>query len=129
MQGIETTVDLPLAAAEESVREQLAVEGFGVLTEIDVAATLKQKLGVDRAPLKILGACNPALAHQALGIDPAAALVLPCNVVLEALGDERTKVWIADPGELMPGAEFEALAGEARQRLERLAGRLGSAAA
>ncbi|HET9092442.1 MAG TPA: DUF302 domain-containing protein, partial [Acidimicrobiales bacterium] len=94
-----------------------------------VAATLRQKLGVERAPLKILGACNPALAHQALGIDPAAALVLPCNVVLEALDDGRTKVSIADPGELMPGPEFEALAGEAHQRLERLAGRVGAAAA
>lgn len=118
MQGIETIVPNDLREAEAVVREALAAQGFGVLTEIDVAATLKSKLGVERPPLKILGACNPSLAHQALELDPSAALMLPCNVVLEEAGPGRTKVTIADPRELMPGERFAGLAAEAAGRLE-----------
>ena len=117
MQGIETTVPKDLPGAESVVREALAAQGFGVLTEIDVAATLKNKLGVERSPLKILGACNPSLAHQALEMDPSVALMLPCNVVLEETEPGRTKVTIADPRELMPGERFAALAEEAAARL------------
>lgn len=84
MRAIECTVAKPIEQAEVLVREALSEQGFGVLTEIDVAATFKAKLGIDRDPLKILGACNPALAHRALAIDPSAALMLPCNVVLSA---------------------------------------------
>jgi uncharacterized protein (DUF302 family) len=128
VQGIETTVYSPLADAEAQVRDALSAEGFGVLAEIDVAATLKAKLGVDRPALKILGACNPTLAHRALELDPSVALVLPCNVVLEELGPDRTRVTIADPRQLMPGDDMAALAAEAADRVgrvsERLAGRL-----
>jgi uncharacterized protein (DUF302 family) len=98
------------------VRDALAAQGFGFLTEIDVAATLKAKLGVDRRPLKILGACNPSLAHRALQIDPSVSLVLPCNVVVEAI-DTGTRVAAVEPHDLMDDPRFTALADEAAQRL------------
>lgn len=116
MRAIETLTDLSPAQAEAAVREALAAQGFGVLTEIDVAATLKAKLDVDRAPLKILGACNPALAHQALQIDPAVSLVLPCNVVIEAT-DSGTRVAAVDPRDLMDDPRFGDLADDAARRL------------
>jgi uncharacterized protein (DUF302 family) len=117
MQALETTVALPMAEAEAAVRDALADQGFGVLTEIDVAATLKAKLDIDRPPLKILGACNPSFAHQALQMDPSVSLVLPCNVVLEPAG-EGTKVSVVDPRALMPGDDFAHLAEEAADRLQ-----------
>lgn len=116
MDAIETIVDLSSTDAEAAVRDALAAQGFGVLTEIDVAATLKAKLGVDRSPLKILGACNPSLAHRALQIDPSVALVLPCNVVVEAT-DTGTRVAAVEPLDLMDDPRFTALADEATQRL------------
>jgi uncharacterized protein (DUF302 family) len=116
MKAIETTIDLPLAEVESAVRAALRDQGFGVLTEIDVAATLKEKLGIDRAPLKILGACNPGFAHRALTIDPTVSLLLPCNVVLETVGG-GTPVAIADPRELMPGEELADIADEAARQL------------
>lgn len=118
MQPIEVMVDLTPEEAEAAVRETLAEQGFGVLTEIDVAATLRAKLGVERSPLKILGACNPALAHQALEIDPSVALLLPCNVVVEAAG-ARTRVAAVDPHDLMADPRFGDLADEAAGRLRR----------
>lgn len=124
MHGIETTVESSLTDAEVVVRGALAAEGFGVLSEIDVAATLKAKLGVDRPPLKILGACNPLLAHRALEIDPTVALVLPCNVVLEEAVPGRTTVAIADPRELMADEAFTALASEAAELLSSVARQL-----
>lgn len=126
MRGIETIVALDLPAAEGLVRAALGAEGFGVLTEIDVAATLREKLGVERPPLKILGACNPALAHRALQLDPSAAQVLPCNVVLEADGPGRTKVVFADPREMMPTPAFDELASDAATRLSAARDRLRS---
>ena len=117
MHAIETTVSLPLDQAEAAVRTTLAANGFGVLTEIDVAATLKAKLGVERPPLKILGACNPEFANQALGIDPSAALLLPCNVVLEPSGDGGTRISAVDPRELMPEPAFKELADGAAAKL------------
>lgn len=114
--SLDKVVDQPIDRVEAAVREALAAQGFGVLTEIDVAATLKAKLGVDGPPLKILGACNPSLAHRALQIDPSVALVLPCNVVLRGDG-ARTAISIADPRALMDGPAFAALAAEATARL------------
>ena len=126
MDGIEITVELPLERAEVVVREALASQGFGILTEIDVAATFKAKLGVERTPLKILGACNPHFAYRALELDPSVALMLPCNVVLEGDG-EHTHVSIADPRTLMPGDALASLADEAAGRLAEAAGMIGRA--
>jgi uncharacterized protein (DUF302 family) len=125
MDAFETILDQPLASAEIAVRDALAEEGFGILTEIDVAATVEAKLGVHRPPLKILGACNPALAHRALGIDPTLAFLLPCNVVLEDAGEGRTRVAIADPRALLDSGrgdadgELAALGAQAASSLER----------
>lgn len=96
-----------MADAEQAVRQALAAEGFGVLTEIDVAATLEQKLGVHRRPLKILGACNPSLANRSLDLDPAMSLVLPCNVVLDGRDRHRTRVAIVDPRDLVAASELD----------------------
>jgi uncharacterized protein (DUF302 family) len=117
MHAIETTVAFPLEQAEAAVRTTLADNGFGVLTEIDVAATLKAKLGVERPPLKILGACNPGFANQALEIDPSSALLLPCNIVLEPSGDGGTHISAVDPRDLMPEPAFEELAENAACKL------------
>jgi uncharacterized protein (DUF302 family) len=119
MKSFSTTVDATLDAVEPRVRDALAAEGFGVLTEIDVAATLRAKLGVERAPLKILGACNPNFAHRALELDPTVSLLLPCNVVLEAV-DGATTVSVVDPRALIDEEEFRPLADEAADRLRRV---------
>lgn len=118
MQAFETTIDLPMDEAEAKVRAALADHGFGVLTEIDVAGTLKAKLGVDRAPLKILGACNPGFAHRSLELDPSSSLLLPCNVVLESTADGGTRVSAVDPRALMPDEAFAELAAEAADGLK-----------
>jgi uncharacterized protein (DUF302 family) len=123
--GIEVVVARPIGAAEELVRQALAEQGFGVLTEIDVAATLRAKLGVIRAPLAILGACNPSLAHRALEIDPSVALLLPCNVVLEERQPGRTWVSIVDPRQLLPGEDLAEVANEGAQRLAAVAAAVG----
>lgn len=122
-------VPLPIAEAEQAVREALGAEGFGVLTEIDVAATLKAKLNVDRPPLRILGACNPGLANRALERDPSVALLLPCNVVLEPAPDDpsATRVAIADPRGLLAGPAMADLADEAAERIGAVVGTLGGA--
>jgi uncharacterized protein (DUF302 family) len=110
------------ASLRAAVEAALRAEGFGVLTEIDVAATLKAKLGVDRDPFLILGACNPALADRALAAEPSLATLLPCNVVLRAAGDDGTIVEVMDPGAaltLVPGETVAEIATEARDRLLR----------
>ncbi len=117
------TVSTPLAPdeAERSIREALADEGFGILTEIDVAATLKAKLGIDRTPYKILGACNPQLANRALEVEESIGLLLPCNVVVYA-GEEHTTVAALEPltmTQLVADPAIEPVAREARERLER----------
>ncbi len=119
MDDLRCEIDQPLADVEPRVRAALAAEGFGILTEIDVAATLHAKLGVDRAPLRVLGACNPALINEALARDPDVALALPCNVVLEALDENTTRVAIADPAQLMDDPRLADLVADARQRLRR----------
>lgn len=116
MQAIEVTTSLSMGEAEAAVRESLLAQGFGVLTEIDVAATLKAKIGVERAPLKILGACNPQFAHRALEMDQSVSLLLPCNVVLADTGN-GTRVSAVDPRALMDDAEFRPLADEAAEKL------------
>lgn len=116
MANIETITSLSMADAESAVRTALADQGFGVLTEIDVAATLRAKLGVERPALKILGACNPSFANRALELDEDASLLLPCNVVLSATKN-GTRIASVDPRSLMPAPEFAALAQEATDSL------------
>lgn len=117
MNAIETVVNLSLEDAEAAIREALAAQGFGILTEIDVAATLKAKLDIERPPLKILGACNPALAHAALELDPSVSFLLPCNVIIEPSG-VGTRVAVVDPHDLMSDPRFTELADDAARRLE-----------
>jgi len=117
MHAFETTVGAPLEDVEPEVRAALAAAGFGVLTEIDVAATFRAKLDVERAPLKILGACNPGFAYRAIEIDPSTTLVLPCNVVLEGV-DGGTRVAIADPRDLLSGPDLRELVDEVAVRLQ-----------
>lgn len=104
--------------------DALKVEGFGVLTEIDVKETLKKKLGVDLLPYKILGACNPALAHRALTVAPEVGLLLPCNVTVRQLEDGSIEVGMIDPLMMMGvinNPAIKPIADEARARLERVA--------
>ena len=122
--GIGTTVNLAYERAVERTRAELAKEGFGVLTEIDVAATLKRKLNVHFRPYIILGACNPPLAYRALTVERDIGLLLPCNVVVYA-ADEPGKSVVAamDPIaalELTGNEQVRAVAHDVRTRLERV---------
>ncbi len=119
---LETTVGRPYAETVDAVRAELAAAGFGILTEIDLKATLKAKLDVDVAPQVILGACRPQLAHQALEADPSIAALLPCNVVVRAVDGATTIVEAFDPDAMMSlagqaGDTLRTVATDARQRL------------
>jgi uncharacterized protein (DUF302 family) len=124
--GFEVGLSLKFDAAVAATREALKAEGFGVLTEIDLRATFKEKLDREFRPFTILGACNPPLAFAAISADPAIGLLLPCNVTVEALDDAHAVVRLTDPKALLmaaPGGMSPALqhvAAEAHQRMERV---------
>jgi uncharacterized protein (DUF302 family) len=123
MYGFTVNVSGTMDAVQNRVTEELQKEGFGILTEIDVAGTLKTKLGIDRKPYRILGACNPVLASQAIEADPDIGLLLPCNVIVREEDDSSITVGFMDPAAVLSLADVEgteALAGEVRARLERV---------
>ena len=117
---LSTTVAKPYDATVAATRTALADQGFGILTEIDLAATMKAKLDVDLPPQVILGACRPPLAYEAIQVDPSIAAVLPCNVVVRSVDDATTIVEAFDPDAMMGLAGAGALdtvAADAKQRL------------
>lgn len=129
--GFSVEVDIPVDEADAKVRQLLKEEGFGVLTEIDVRSTLKQKLDVEFRPYRILGACNPPLAHRALQAEPMIGLLLPCNVVVEERAGGGSKVSFLDPKValgLVGNRELEPVASDAAARLRRVAERFEAGA-
>jgi uncharacterized protein (DUF302 family) len=127
--ALRTTSSLPFDDTVAVVRRALEDEGFGVLTEIDVQATLREKLGEETAPYVILGACNPTYAHRALALEPDLGTLLPCNVVVYA-ADGRTHVVAVDPVAMLGVVRNPALdpiAAEIRARLERATSAVGRA--
>jgi uncharacterized protein (DUF302 family) len=130
--GFEVTLQQPYEQALETVTAALKVEGFGVLTRIDVKATMKEKLGADFRPYAILGACNPPLAFKALSNDASAGLLLPCNVTVEALDSGSSLVRIIDPdmmlqaGPIANNPAIKEVAAEAKARLQRVAAALAA---
>lgn len=121
--GFGKTVPMDFERAIEVVTEALKTQGFGVLTDIDVQATLKKKLGEDMPPYRILGACNPPLAHRALTAEPSIGLLLPCNVVVRQEDNGTVHVEFMDPQavlDLVDNPAVHALATEVRERLDRV---------
>lgn len=122
--GLKKTVALPVDEADARVRELLQEEGFGVLTEIDVSATLKKKIGADFRPYRILGACNPTLAHEALSRETDIGLLLPCNlIVYQGSNPEESVVGVLDPEVQLSVTgrdDISPLAKEVRSRMERV---------
>lgn len=125
--GLSRTVSLAYAEAIEAVTAALKEEGFGILTEVDVKATLKKKIDVDFRPYVILGACNPTLAHRALSTEPQLGLLLPCNAIVYDNEDGTTTVSIMDPmlmASMSDNAELHAVAAEANGKLQRVIAKL-----
>ena len=121
--GMGKDVLMPFEKVLERTQEALKKEGFGVLTRIDVKATMKEKLGVDFTPFVILGACNPPLAHKALTLEPEIGLMLPCNVVVRDLGAGKVRVEAVNAramADLFPGAGLEDVSNEVNERLARV---------
>jgi uncharacterized protein (DUF302 family) len=123
MYGFSTRIKTSFDDAVTRATEALKVEGFGVMTDIDVAGTFKAKLGVERGGYRILGACNPQLAHQAIEADPDIGLLLPCNVLVREETNGEATIAFMDPQAVLglvnqPGVDQ--LAGEVRARLERV---------
>ena len=123
MYSFSTNLKGDMDSVEQHVIEALKEEGFGVLTEIDVQATMKKKLDIDQRPYKILGACNPSLAHQAIEAEPDIGLLLPCNVVVREEEDASITVAFMDPEAvltLVDRDDVAELAKEVKNRLERV---------
>ena len=121
--GFGKAVEFGFDEAIERVTEELKGEGFGVLSDIDVAGTMKKKLDLDMPPYRILGACNPNLAHQAVSAIPDIGLLLPCNVLVREDENGRVSVSFMDPTSvlgLVGDPKLEPLAGEVKQKLERV---------
>jgi len=128
---IAAEVPLPFEKAVEAVEAALKDEGFGVVTRIDMQATLKAKLNADFRPYVILGACNPSLAYEALQLEDKVGTMLPCNVIVQAAGDDRSEIAAIDPVESMqaiPNPRLKSAAREVRARLERVIEKLQQAA-
>jgi uncharacterized protein (DUF302 family) len=129
--AFEVTLDMPYKEAVDAVVDALKLEGFGVLTQIDVHDTLKEKINVDFRKYSILGACNPLLAHKALSNRPDVGLMLPCNVVVEENDEAQSLVRILNPRAMMEAGGFAddpvlgEVGGEADARLRRVAEALG----
>ncbi|MGE5274976.1 MAG: DUF302 domain-containing protein [Verrucomicrobiota bacterium] len=126
---LSATTEASFEDAVERVREELKDEGFGVLCEIDVQATLREKLGVEREPYLILGACNPPLAHRALDVEPELGTLLPCNVAVYRAGGE-THISAIDAERMLSLVEnpgLAAVAAEVRAKLGRVVERAGTA--
>jgi uncharacterized protein (DUF302 family) len=125
--GFNLELPLPFDAAAARVREALRQQGFGILTEIDLNAAFREKLGRDFRPYLILGACNPALAFNAISADPSVGLLLPCNVTVERIDDARTGVRLTDPEVLLSAVaregapELDSVARDARARMLKVA--------